>query len=433
MTPKRTPLVLYAWLLVTFLFSSAVAVLSKYFHRRMGAEPNRFPERLGKYGSQCQQEVIWFHAASLGEVMQIGPLAEHLARTERGNILVTTTTATGADYVAQKMPFARHRFVPIDTPAAVRGFLDAWDISAGIFIEGDLWPRMVKEMRNRDVPQILLNARNSRTRARLPALFASLLASFSLVTCRSEAVADDMLRLGLRPDRVHVLPDLRLTLPRPTADPALIEQLSRSLGHRVLWLAASTHPADEQAVLSAHQEVIQDFPEALLILAPRHPRRGNPLRKMVRDKGYTVAQRSLNESISDTTQVYIADTLGELGTFFSLCPIAFLGGSFGTEGGHNPYEPASFGTALIYGPNVKNFVDAYTALAKSGAATQIQDPAQFGAAVVELMEQDRAETMAQAGLVFMEERQDCLSTYVDLTKAVLDDSKAKREMDRRCP
>lgn len=427
MASKRTPFMLQAWMLGTRCFAFPIAVVSRILHRRMGADPKRFSERLGRGASQDDDPVIWFHAASLGEVMQIAPLAQHLAQTEKIKILVTTTTATGADWVAREMPDAIHRFAPIDTPSAIGRFLNGWSISAAVFVEGDLWPRLLGGLSKRGVPQILLNARHSRTRARFPAVFTALLAPFSLVTCRSEAVAEGMGILGLPPDRVHVLPDLRLTLPKLTAPREVIDPLSCAIGTRPVWLAASTHSADEGAVLAAHREVLDVCPDALLILAPRHPNRGAPLHRLAQSKALITARRSLGEEVSVATQVYVADTLGELGAFFTLSPIAFLGGSCGQEGGHNPYEPANFETALIYGPYVKNFIDAYAALRLAGAAVQVEDPRCLGQVLVGLMRGDQAKAMARAGLVFMEDTQNSALSYADLIAGVLRRTEGSRE------
>ena len=385
----------------------------------MGADPKRFPERLGYHGSQYSDDVIWFHAASLGEVMQIGPLAQHLAQTQRATILATTTTAAGADWVARNMPDAIHRFIPIDTPSAVRRFLNTWSLKVAIFVEGDFGPGLIRQLQQKGVPQILLNARHSRTRARFPAVFASLLAPFSLITCRSQSVAQDMRALGLPDGQIQVVPDLRLTLPKLTAPAGLTGSLSDTIGARPLWLAASTHPADESAVLKAHSEVLKAHADAFLIIAPRHPRRGEPLQQLARDQGFHVARRSLCDEISQSTQVYIADTLGEIGALYALSPIAFLGGSFGEEGGHNPYEPASFGSAILYGPRVKNFADAYTALSDVGAAMIVDEPGQLGHAVAGLISDDQSDVLARAGLEYMAQTQDCLSTYSNLIEAVL--------------
>lgn len=401
------------------MLSYPIALLSSHLHGRMGADPVRFSERLGQHGSNDQTEVIWFHAASLGEVMQIGPLAKHLHRDHGAPILVTTTTQAGADWVARELPFVTHRFAPIDTPAAVRAFLASWSILAAIFVEGDLWPRLLRELQLCGIPQILLNARHSRTRIRFRTAFAALLAPFSLVTCRTENLATEMRALGLSADKVHVLPDLRLTMPQSPVEPALLLSLKDAIGPRQHWLAASTHPDDEDAVLTAHQAILQDFPEMLLIIAPRHPRRGMALNKMARDKGFTVAQRSQSEAVDPATQVYLADTLGELEVFYALSPIAFLGGSFGSEGGHNPYEPARHGTAILSGPCVANFRDAYAALINAGAAREVRQPATLGPTIAELMGTHLTQDMAQAGQAFMAETQNSLLAYADLVSDVL--------------
>jgi 3-deoxy-D-manno-octulosonic-acid transferase len=419
MISKRTPLLLRIWMLVTWCFALPMAALSWVLHRRMGGDPKRFSERLGRGTSQQNDPVIWFHAASLGEVMQIAPLAQFLIQSEQVKILVTTTTVTGANWVARQMPYATHRFAPIDTPAATRRFLAGWSISAAIFVEGDLWPRLLAGLHERGVPQILLNARHSRTRARAPAVFGTLLGTFSVITCRSQTVAQDMRALGLPTDRIHVLPDLRLTVPRLATPEDTLAPLSLGVGTRPVWLAASTHPADEEAVLAAHQDVLAACTDALLIVAPRHPNRGLPLQKLAQAKNLNTARRSLGEDISASAQVYIADTLGELGAFFTVSPIIFLGGSFGQEGGHNPYEPAHFETAIVYGPHVKNFVDAYDALLLERAAVQVDDPERLGQAIVTLLRGDQATAMGQAGLAFMENTKNCTSDYADLITGVL--------------
>ncbi len=403
----------------TFCLSFPIAMLSKYLHRRMGADPARFPERLGHSGFDEKQEVVWFHAASLGEVKQIGPLTQHLYKTGQTNILITTTTATGADWVAQEMPHMIHRFAPIDTPGAVRQFLSDWPIAAALFIEGDLMPRMIGTLAKQHVPHILLNARNSRTRARFPAVFRALLSTFDLVTCRSDEIAQGMRALGLNTNRLRVLPDLRLTLPVLTASPETTKELSDAIGTRPIWLAASTHAQDETAVLSAHLEVLAQHPDALLIVAPRHPTRGAALQKLAHEMGITVARRSTGDDIVATTQLYIADTLGELGAFYTLAPVAFLGGSFGSEGGHNPYEPASFETAILFGPNVENFSDAFAALGTVGAARQVADTTDLGAALINLMQGDKADMMAGAGKRLIIKQQKSVSTYADLIRTVL--------------
>lgn len=417
MTP--TPFILKAWLALTRVFAGPIAWFSAYFHRKMGADPARFSERLGKDLPDQRKEVIWFHAASLGEVRQIGPLAEHLHEVSGIRILVTTTTAAGADWVAQNMQYATHRYAPLDTPSAVNAFLTGGSFNVAVFVEGDLWPRMLLELEKRDIPRALLNARHSKTRLRFSKAFARLLGSFVFVTCRGQGVADDMLALGLREDQVHILPDLRTSLPQLTIDADFQGVLAAALGDRPRWLAASTHVADEEAVLDAHVEVLASIPDTILILAPRHPRRGDDLARMAGERGFQVARRSLKDEITDETSMYIVDTLGEMGTLFSLSPLAFMGGSIGKEGGHTPYEPASFGAAILYCPHVKNFSDAYSALKQAGAAVEVPEPDQLGAAVTDLMQNARAGKMGQAGLQFTQDARGGFTQYVELLSDVI--------------
>lgn len=419
MTRNRTPFILGAWMFGTRYFAVLFEFLFWILHRRMGADPKRFPERMGRGSPGHAGRVIWFHAASLGEVIQIEALAKHLASSQRTELLVTTTTASGADWVERRLPQAHHRFLPVDTSKAVERFLNSWSICAAVFVEGDLWPRLTATLKDRGIPLVLLNARHSRSRERFPTVFEEILKPFSVVTCRSETVAKGMIELGLPSDRVHVLPDLRLTSPRLPVSVESRVDLARAIDGRPVWLAASTHPADEDVVLAAHEEVISKYPGALLLLAPRHPKRGAALRDQALMRSLEPAQRSLEEALGATTQVYIADTLGELGVFFDLSPVVFLGGSFGQEGGHNPYEPAHFQSAILYGPNVRNFVDGYEALSESGAATQVDDPEALGQTVAGLICSDRAVEMARAGTELMEYTNDATERYAELIASVI--------------
>lgn len=419
MHKNSAPLILRVWMFATWCLAMPMALLSRYMHRRMGADPVRFGERLGHGSNGELSEILWFHAASLGEVKQIDPLAAHLSQAADVKILVTTTTATGADWVAQEMPYAVHRFAPIDTPAAVRRFLKGWSLTAAIFVEGDLWPRMLEALDRKKVPRILLNARHSSTRKRLPRLFGEVLAPFSLITCRSQGVADDIIDLGVDAQKVRVLPDLRLTLAPPSVAQETVSALSELVGARPIWLAASTHLADDDAVLSAHSAVLDSIPDAVCIIAPRHPVRGGGLQQLCLDRGFDVARRSQGADITVTTQIYLADTLGELGALYALVPLAFLGGSFGSEGGHTPYEPAWCDTAILYGPKVANFAGAYAALTDTGAAVCVETPEDLALTLVRLMQSDDLDLMGHAGLAYMTQQQTCIETYVEMIKDAL--------------
>jgi len=407
------------WLLVTYGLAYPVRWMWRVLHARMGADPERFKERLGRPSGSSKQPVIWLHAASLGEVAQIGSLVRHFTRSGR-QVLVTTTSQAGADWVQQELPGLRHQFAPIDTAKAVGRFLLAWDIRAAIFVEGDFGPRLTLAIQARGVPMVLLNARHSRTRARFPKVFGALLGGFSLVTCRSEAVARSIRALGVPRNRVEVLPDLRIAAEKLPCPATLLNDINAQVGTRQVWLAASTHPSDEEAVLAAHEHVLQHRPDGLLIIAPRHPKRGAPIETAARARGLHVSRRSIQGSVTPDVQLYIADTLGELGVFLAIAPVTFLGGSFGTEGGHNPYEPASFGSAILSGSGVANFADAFDTLSQIGAAEIIQEPAELGPRLVALMQGGKVQTMGEQGKRFMAASETSLPATIALLERALE-------------
>lgn len=367
-------LVLRLWLGLTAMLPWALHWLARRMHRAQGADPNRFAERLGhSLPARGQSPILWFHAASLGEVAQLRDLSHRLAQTLGAEVLVTTTTKAGSDWVARELPEAHHHYAPVDTPDAVTRFLNHWSPMAAIFVESDLWPRLVLATAQRDIPLILVNARASRTRDRLPKSMAALLGRFRLITCRTPEIAKGLQELGLSPGHVVVTGDLKAAADKLPVDAPELARLSASIGTRPVWIAASTHASDEAAVLAAQAELGARPNQPLLIWAPRHPRRAASIRMAAQSRGLAVAQRSSGAPITPSTAIYLADTMGELGTIFSLSRIVYLGGGLGREGGHNPYEPAHFGAAVLSGPKVRNFADAFQELKAAGAVCLVAD------------------------------------------------------------
>ncbi len=400
---RRSSLILCLWLFATAGLSFLIVFGARVWHSRQGCDPKRFCERLG-YPSVAHEtgEWLWFHAASLGEVSQIRDLASKLRVDFGYRILVTTITATGAEWVAREMPDAVHQYAPLDTPDAVRRFLDNWVPRVAVFVEGDLWPRLVLEAAKRSCQLILANARTSISRQRMPKTFASLLSSFSLITCKSEAVYKEIFELGVSEEKMCVLGDLKAEAGRLTVQKSALEKLRREVGDRPVWVAASTHEGDENGILRAHKLCRVELPDALLIWAPRHPARACDIRAVAIRQGMTVVQRSLGEEITLETDIYLADTLGELGIFFTLSQVAFLGGSFGAEGGHNPFEPAHFGCAIFTGPHVRNFSESFAALENCGAAKTFSDGDSLGRGLVELLATGHAKIMGGHALLYLE-------------------------------
>ena len=351
-------------------------------HIKQGINQDRFAERLGVATvSNTNGRWIWVHAASLGEVGQTAQLIENLKEIHGYNVIVTTVTHSGANWVVKSLPNVVHQFLPLDTPMAVRNFFENWSPEMAIFIESDIWPRLVLEAAARQIPLALINARPSKSRARAPKSYRYLLSNFFAITCKSPQVLDGFHNLGIAPEKLFYFGDLRASVPALVVDQLALDTLQTAFSDRPVWIAASSHADDEAEIIKACKYVLEHQPNALLIWAPRHPKRAKNILDAA--SGILVSQRSKLEAITDKTQIYLADTLGELGTIFSCSKIVFLGGSFGSEGGHNPYEPACFGCCIITGPHVSNHHAAFSELARAGAATTVSSGVQLGAHIAE--------------------------------------------------
>lgn len=373
----QMPIVIRMWLALSKVFAFAAHVWARRMHVKQGLGKDRFAERLGGATMpRADGRWIWVHAASLGEVGQTAQLVADLQDTHGFNVIVTTMTQSGANWVAQSLPTVVHQYLPLDTPLAVSNFLENWAPEMAVFIEADIWPRLVLEAAARDIPLALLNARPSKSRDRAPKSYRYLLSHFSMITCKSSEVLDGFRKLGLAPERLFNFGDLRASVPALAVDPVALAELQTAVSDRPVWIAASSHADDEAAIIEACTYVLDDQPDALLIWAPRHPKRAKNISDAA--SGLVLHQRSKSQALTPETQIYLADTLGELGTLFSCSKTVFLGGSFGTEGGHNPYEPACFGCYVLTGPHFKNHQDAFLAFMNAGAAEVVYDAAQLG-------------------------------------------------------
>ncbi len=317
------------------------------------------------------------------------PLIGELRRQAPGvRCLATTGTVTAARRMAGLIPEGcQHQYAPIDTAAAVRCFLDHWRPDLAIWIESEFWPRLMVETARRGVPMILANARISETSARrwrrVPGMAATLVRLFARIAAQDEATVERLASLGADPARLAVAGNLKALADPPGCDPAELAALRARLAGRPVWLAASTHAPEERAIAEAHRGA--DLPGLLTILAPRHPERGAEIAALLAGRGLAVARRSLGGLPGPATEVWIADTLGETGLWFRLAAVAFLGGSLVPLGGHNPFEPASLGVAMLHGSSTGNFAPAYAALDARGGARQVAGPAELGAAVAGLL------------------------------------------------
>lgn len=374
------------------MFSVAVTPLTPLFlarRQRMGKEHGlRLPERRGVSGrARPDGPLVWLHGASVGELISVLPLIERIHA--RGvNLLVTSGTVTSGGLAEQRLPRGViHQFVPIDVPQFVRRFLDHWRPDLALFVESELWPNIMIEMSYRAVPMILVNGRlsdNSFRRWRqLPAAIRDLLQRLDLCLARTPADAERLSALGAR--HVVATGDLKLDGPAPPTDKTKLAALQQACGERPLVAAASTHDGEEAAMIAAHQRLRASFPQLLTIIVPRHPERGPSIADLARAANMKACLRSRNELPEAATDIYIADTVGELGLFYRLAPVVFVGGSLIRHGGQNPIEPAKLGAAIVHGPHVWNFADIYAALDAARGAELIPDASKLTAALGAMM------------------------------------------------
>lgn len=393
-----------AWpLLYRTLTAAAPPLVRRYLDARcrQGKEDcARLGERFGMAGAtRPAGKLVWVHAASVGEAHSVLALIERiLAQLPGIELLITTGTVASARLLAGRLPSrARHQFVPVDLPRAVEGFLDHWRPDLAIWVESELWPNLVLATRRRGVPMLLVNGRlSARSLARwraLPGLVRPVLQAFALCLAQDEVQAARFHRLGA--GAATSVGDLKTAAAPLAADPAALGELRKRIGARPVWLAASTHAGEEEIAAAAHVRVAREQPGLLTIIAPRHPVRGPAIAEMLRACGLRVARRGAGETIAADTEIYLADTLGELGLLFRLTGIAFVGGSLVSKGGHNPFEAARLDCAVLHGPDMSNCAAMAGTLDAAGAALTVLDAESLAAAVARLLA-DPGERSARA-------------------------------------
>jgi len=392
------------------IFSGAMTPLAPLFlarRLRHGKEHGvRLPERRGvSAAARPLGPLVWLHGASVGELISVLPLIERIHAREV-DLLVTSGTVTSGGLAEQRLPRGViHQFVPIDVPFFVRRFLNHWQPDLALFVESELWPNIMIETARRGVPMILVNGRLSENSFRrwrhLPATIGALLQRLDLCLARTPADAERLSELGAP----HVLTtgDLKLDGPAPPADRGKLAALQRATAGRPLIAAASTHAGEEAAMIDAHLKLRANFPNLLTLIVPRHPERGASVADIARAAGLNVKLRSRGELPDARTDIYVADTVGELGLIYRLALIVFVGGSLAEHGGQNPIEPAKLGAAILHGPHVWNFAEIYAELDRAHGAELIVDSSKLTAALGAMMAQPEARThVAEAARMTVE-------------------------------
>ena len=380
------------------LTTLALPLIRLYLARRRGQgkeDAARFGERLGRAGrARPEGPLIWLHAASVGEALSILGLTERiLAEFGEVNMVVTTGTVTSARLLAERLPpRAFHQYVPVDRLAWARRFLDHWRPDIALWVESEFWPNLIAETQARAITMILLNGRMSlRSFAawrRWPGLIRPLLGGFALCLAQDDDEAKRLRALGA--PSVKAPGNLKFASAPLPVDEEEAGRLARSIGARPVWLAASTHAGEEEIVVEAHRRMAPTHRGLLTVIVPRHPSRGPQVAAVLERAGMKGALRSRDDAIAPETEIYIADTLGELGLFYRLCPVAFIGGSLIPHGGQNLLEPARLDCAVIHGPHMENFRAVAGEMTAAGASIEAGNAKDIAAAVASLLDDEAA-------------------------------------------
>ncbi|QJE74882.1 3-deoxy-D-manno-octulosonic acid transferase [Aerophototrophica crusticola] len=411
---------------LTHLAGPAVRRLLDKRAARGKEDPDRRGERLGHAGlPRPAGRLAWIHAASVGESLAVLPLVDRLlARDPDLSVLVTTGTVTSAGLMAQRLPArAFHQYVPVDLAPAVDRFLEHWRPDLVLWVESEFWPNLLAGVRRRRIPAALVNARLSEKSfhgwRRVPGTARRLLSVFRLALAQTAAEAQRLKALGIADTRT--VGNLKYSAKPLPCDDAELARLTDDLLGRPRWCLASSHAGEEELALAAHKALAGEFPGLLTLLAPRHPARGEAVAALLQGGGLTVARRSLGEAVTGTTDIYLLDTMGEMGLAFRLAPVTVVGGSFVPVGGHNPIEPALLGSAVLHGPQMFNFAEVAAELAAAGGAVTVADADGLARELRRLLsDQGAREGMADSALAVAEHNRQAVDRVMEALGPVLD-------------
>lgn len=395
------------WILTTYRYAGAAAypLIGGYVSWRAAKGKEDHSRRRERYGysevARPSGPLVWMHAASVGETSAVIPMVEYLASHDI-HVVLTTGTVTSAKIVVDRLAgIAIHQYVPLDLKPAVNKFLNHWKPDLAIIAESEIWPMTILELGARRVPQVLINARLSdRSFARWKKrsyLAEALMENLAHVVAQSELDGERYRELGARP--VTVSGNLKAdTVPLP-ANWNDLDSLKEQIGDRPVWAAVSTHPGEEEIAAEVHEKLLRKYPKALTVIVPRHPARSEEVEGMLKARGLDVVRRTSGQPITADTDIFLGDTIGEMGLYLRLTEIAFVGKSLTGEGGQNPLEPAALETAVLSGKEVQNFRDSYDRLVKSGGARIIRDGEMLAGAVSFLISNEQVrKTMIANGL-----------------------------------
>jgi 3-deoxy-D-manno-octulosonic-acid transferase len=416
--------------LYTLLIYLATPVVLLYLFLRGLRSPDylhRWPQRFGRFDPPRKTGGIAVHAVSMGEVNAAGMLVQELVqRYPEDALCLTTLTPTGSARVRDIFgDSVFHVYVPLDLPGSVRRFLDRVQPRLLIIMETEIWPNLYHAASARNIPILIVNARISERSIggyrRLRRLIADALGRVSAIGAQTPLDRERLLEIGAQEARVTVTGNMKFDLRVP---PSLTEQgelIRTAWGtQRLVLVGGSTHEDDEHALLAAFSRLLPDFPEALLVLVPRHPERFARAAQLARQAGLTVSLRSSGMSCPATTQCFVVDAMGELLRFYAACDVAFVGGSVEKIGGHNVLEPAALAKPVLFGSHTENFAEITERLQECGAAHRVGDATALESSLRELFRQpEKRDRMGRAGFELVRNGQGAVGRTLDMIDSVL--------------
>jgi 3-deoxy-D-manno-octulosonic-acid transferase len=423
-----------------FIYTLTMYLLTPVILYRLAVRGLRYPdyfsrwrERFGFFEDPKIRDSIWIHAVSMGEVNAAMPLIDALMQRYEGTpFVITTVTPTGSDRVRRVYgDRVFNVYLPYDLPASIRRFLDRVQPRLIVVMETEIWPNLFFGCRARGVPIVVANARLSEKSLRgygpVRPLARSALASAHYVAAQSMTDASRLRDLGAEPERLGVVGNLKYDMTVPVELKTQAQTMRAGWGERrPVWIAASTHEGEEEPVLKAHAAVLRQFPDALLLFAPRHPERFKPVALACRSFGFITRTRSEGGSADADTQCFVVDTLGELLRFYAAADVAFVGGSLVPIGGHNVLEPAALSVPVIVGPQTFNFTDITASLIEAGAALCIAESDELSTAVIKLLADEQLRRrIGDAGRAAFEREQGGVLRTVGIVEKVLDEARAE--------
>ncbi|WP_290651344.1 3-deoxy-D-manno-octulosonic acid transferase [Aquisalimonas sp.] len=414
---------------LTYGLSPGLRLLLHWRARKGREDRLRLAERRGLASRERPPgAVLWMHAVSVGEALSALPLLERIRRDHAHHILFTTSTVAAARVVCPYLP-ARciHQFLPMDHGPWTQRFLDHWRPNQVVWVESDFWPGLMRQVRQRGIPAALVNARISERSARrwkrCPWPLNRVLAGFRPCLAASEEQAHRLRALGA--PQAQYVGNLKAAQSPPLANDNGAIALRQAFGERPRWVAASTHPGEEGLILAAHHRIRQAIPDLLTILVPRHPWRADELAARASRAGVRVVRRSQGALPQANHQLYLVDTLGELGVLYREAPVAFLGGSLVQHGGHNPFEAIQLNCAVVHGPEISNFEEVYRTLQRRQAAQEVGDGHELAQTLSHLLEFPAlAAEMAARAQSLVGEGSEVIEAVYQAIQPLFDDSDA---------